>query len=183
MKKILLSVVIPALVISTSCRTTRAKSSTVKSTDITVDGVFARAVIADLDVKETKVTATATGNATKGENLDYVKKQALATAVKNANADVLVEPTFDIEVINNVEIRVTTTGYPASYKNFRTVTEADSGYLKQRLYMNTLSPASMEKSEVPLIPSKPKKKWWLAPVIVAGSALVVLVAAIVASEE
>lgn len=98
------------------------KTKTAKTMDIYGGGVIQIPVVVDLDVDEQKVKATATSES--GESLENVKNQAIVTALKNANADVLVEPTFETE-IKTGKVTATVTGYPAVYKNFRPIKEAD----------------------------------------------------------
>lgn len=103
------------------------RTNTSKGTDIQNFGVIQKLVIADLDVKETKITGSATSILTTSitkQSLQDVKNMALADALKKANADILIEPIFDIAMAGN-KIAVSVTGYPATYKNFRPITEDD----------------------------------------------------------
>ena len=81
----------------------------------------------DLDVKQTKVTATV--NRKLGSNIEAVKAEAVSVAVKNAQADVLVEPTYAI-VSNRSTTTVTVSGFPATYKNFKDITLEDVPLIK-----------------------------------------------------
>lgn len=85
-------------------------------------GVLHNPVIADLDVKSTKVQGTATGYSTNAKALEV---EAIANAVRSAAADLLVEPMFTHEPAGGSRILVTVTGFPANYKNFRPATQAD----------------------------------------------------------
>jgi hypothetical protein len=78
-------------------------------------------------VKDIKVTGTATS--TSGEPLIVTKNNAVYDALKNAKADVLVEPLFDTESSNG-KTTVTVRGFPATYKNFRPITDGDIELLK-----------------------------------------------------
>ncbi|MFT5819778.1 MAG: hypothetical protein ACI8ZM_001003 [Crocinitomix sp.] len=112
-----------------SCRT--IKNSTTKENDVAGPTVIQKPVIADLDVKETKVTGTFSG--TSNFSMSYAKNMAIADALKSANADVLIEPRF--ETIKSFRrIDVTVTGYPATYKNFRPMEAADT------IFVNTVKP-------------------------------------------
>jgi hypothetical protein len=113
-----------ALFILTSCATMERTSKTM---DIHGAGVIQKPVIADLDVQDKKATGTAVGASKK--KLDFLKKQAIADALKKTNADVLIEPSF--EVLQEVgKITVTVTGFPGTYKNLRTVKADDTEILK-----------------------------------------------------
>jgi hypothetical protein len=56
--------------------------------------------------------------------VEIVKKNAVADALKNAKADVLIEPKFEIEKKSST-ITASVTGFPAFYKNFRPITQDD----------------------------------------------------------
>jgi len=103
------------------------KIQTAKTTDIYGGGVIQIPVVVDLDVDEKKVKGTATSFS--GEALADVKQRAIVNAMKNANADVLVEPTFETEIKSGT-INVTVTGFPAVYKNFRSIEEGDIELIK-----------------------------------------------------
>jgi hypothetical protein len=125
MKKQSLFFVVLALVSLTSC--TVFKTNTSKTMDIYGAGVIQTPVLVDLDVKDTKVTGTAT--AVQGKSLEPVKQDAVADALKKSNADVLVEPKFETETSGG-RITATVTGFPATYKNFRTIKADDVPLLK-----------------------------------------------------
>lgn len=118
MKNYLLPFVCIALLF-TSC--VPVKTITSKSTDIQSYGVIQKPTIVDLDVKETKVTGTASAP---GQTVEMIKSQAIADALKKVNADVLVEPVFEI-ITSSGQTTVTVTGFPATYKNFRPMKEED----------------------------------------------------------
>ncbi|MBK9515309.1 MAG: hypothetical protein IPO05_17195 [Flavobacteriales bacterium] len=80
--------IIPFLALLMSCATTR-KVETAKTLEIYGPGVIQAPVIADLDVKEEKVSGTAVGSSA---SLSTVKNLALVDAIKKARADVLVSP-------------------------------------------------------------------------------------------
>jgi hypothetical protein len=105
--------------IFTSCA--MQKFHTSKTMDIYGAGVIQKPVIVDLDVKETKVTGTASDISGLLEN---IKSLAVNDALKTSNADVLVEPKFEIQTSGG-RTTVTVTGWPATYKNFRAIKEED----------------------------------------------------------
>ena len=102
-----------------------SKISTAKSLDI-YGTVMHIPVVADLDVKQTKVSATIDfqGKVTKS-----IKDKVIGEALKKTNADILIEPSFDIETKGSSS-KITVKGFPASYKNFRNASPADVELLK-----------------------------------------------------
>ncbi|MBL7985507.1 MAG: hypothetical protein JNM91_10935 [Flavobacteriales bacterium] len=131
---------IPVLALLMSCATTR-KVETAKTLEIYGPGVIHSPVIADLDVKEEKVTGTAVGSSA---SLSTVKNLALVDAIKKANADVLVSPSFELETKGR-STTATVTGFPANYRNFRSATPADSLLVKAG-YMHRVNTAVVDDS-------------------------------------
>ena len=129
-----------------SC-TSLSKFSSAKTIDIEAS-VNQKPTLADLDVKENKVSGTASYKSTV-KSVEAIKQEAVANALKSVNADILVEPKFDTE-INNSTITITVTGYPGFYKNFRAVKTEDLPVLESFLFTgipkstfsNTAVPAS-----------------------------------------
>ena len=108
-----------------------SKFTTSKTLDIAAT-ISQKPTVVDLDVKDVKVTATATGKMAL-VTLETVKSEAVSTALKNANADILVEPKFETITTGTV-MTVTVTGYPAFYKNFRVVKTEDVSILESLIY-------------------------------------------------
>jgi hypothetical protein len=130
MKLVQISLLLALMFSFNSCRT--IKNTTTKDTDVAGPTVIQKPVIADLDVKEKKVTGTFSGSSS--FSMSYAKNMAIADALKASNADVLIEPRFEtIKSWRNIE--VTVTGYPATYKNFRPMEAADT------IFVNTAEPA------------------------------------------
>lgn len=116
----------------TACKTLES-SNTAKDADIYGPTVFQKPVMADLEVKATKVTATYSCSSSVAESA--AKSMALLEALKTSNADVLIEPRYEINrTLGKMEVIVT--GYPASYTNFRPMVAADT------LFINAANPAS-----------------------------------------
>ncbi|NPA43757.1 MAG: hypothetical protein GXO27_07000 [Chlorobi bacterium] len=101
-----------------SCGTTRIK--TARAMPVDGIGVIHKPVVAELEVRESKVTGEATAPAR--VSVESVKNQAIIDALQKADADVLVEPVYDIK-ITRFKIVAKVTGYPAVYKNFHTIRE------------------------------------------------------------
>ena len=120
------SLIIPvlAIIISiTSCTVTKSKYTSAKTLDINLTGIIQKPVVVDLEVKEVKVTGSATENS-ETSSIEIVKQEAIVDAVKKSNSDILVEPMFTTETIGN-KITVTVIGFPANYKNFRPIKQED----------------------------------------------------------
>jgi len=90
--------------------------------DIYGSGVLQMPVVGELDVDIDKVTGSAT--ATGRVNTENLKKMAVSRAVKNADADLLIEPSFEISR-NGTETTVIASGFPATYISFRPATLDD----------------------------------------------------------
>jgi hypothetical protein len=123
--RILLALTLASLL--ASCGGAKYTTRTAKSSDIYGPGVVQKPVIVDLEVKDKKVTGSATSK--KGESIESLKALAISNAIKDIGADVLVEPVFEITVQKKFTA-VLVSGYPAYYKNFRPITEADVKLLK-----------------------------------------------------
>ena len=123
--------------IMSSCAST--KSTTARVIDITQTGVVQAPVVVDLVVGETKISGTASGNTTARAS---VQQSAVANALKNAKADVLIEPSYSIETFGS-KITVTVVGFPGTYKNFRPMKEKDINLLQKynstKVIKNTIS--------------------------------------------
>lgn len=142
MKKILLFLGTCFLLSSCSSIT---KIITVKQLDIYGSGVIQKPVVVDLEVRETKVYGFSSMSSS--TPVEIVKKNAVADALKNAKADVLVEPKFEIEK-KSTTITASVSGFPAIYKNFRPISQDD---------VKLLEVGVIQKAEV-YEPSATKKK-------------------------
>jgi hypothetical protein len=122
-KNLLFIAIIACAMLSTGCA---SKIRSVKKIDISHGGVIQKPVIADLTVGQTKVQGTAQG---KG-NVETIKAEAVRDAlIKAGNADVMIEPDFSIS-IKGMNAQVEVTGFPGTYKNFRTIEDNDSVWLE-----------------------------------------------------
>lgn len=161
MKKILLlAFAVTSLI---SCST--VQSGTSKTMDIVGTGVIHKPVIADLNVSQEKVSRTMTF--TNLQSLETAKNSVVRELLKEQNADVLVEPTFD-STTKNGTTELTVYGWTATYKNFRQVEEKDLKVLEVR-------PNFIQKAETTQPATELKKKGGLAWII-GGAALVVAAA-------
>jgi len=115
-----------AVLVFSSCSSN--KTITSKSSDIYGAGVVQYPVVAEMEVSQTKASGTVVWKGG-GASINTLKEMAISEAVKSANADVLVEPVFEIEVKGRKRT-VTAKGYPAKYKSFRDALPSDTLVLK-----------------------------------------------------
>ncbi|MBC7641440.1 MAG: hypothetical protein H7174_03740 [Flavobacterium sp.] len=134
MNKLLL--VFAASALLTSCVTTRV--GTAKTMDITGQGVMHKPVVVNLDVKQEKVSKTVILKDV--TSIDNAKNEVVRDLLREKNADVLVEPSFDSKTKNSTT-ELTVFGYAATYKNFRNIEEKDIKFLE-------LKPNAMMKADV-----------------------------------
>ena len=129
-----------------SCSVT--KTGTAKTMEIVGSGVIHKPIIADLIVNEEKATATTTFSNVK--SFESAKIAGVRKLLNDFSADVLVEPSFESTTKNGKTI-LTTTGWPANYKNFRTVEEKDIKLLE-------IKPGLIQKANVFEAAVETKKK-------------------------
>lgn len=108
---------------TTTSYETVTRKATAKTRFISQSGISETTMVTDLEVDNHKVSGSFSGT---NVNEESAKSLAVANALKNANAEVLVEPLFEIEIRNYKDITVQVQGYPARYKNFRTPGTEDS---------------------------------------------------------
>ena len=143
MKKVSFLLITLPFFFQTSCSS--VKTRTMNTMKITNTGVIQKQVLVDLIVDENKVTGMAVDS--KGVEIEIIKNNAIFDAIKKVNADLLVEPIFEIDQTFK-ETKVTVVGYPGKYKNFRPITLEEMPLL------------DLNKGEVnkPIIPIKKGKK-------------------------
>lgn len=155
----------------TSCEMPKLLQKTARTKEIANDNIIQKPVVAELEVKETKVTNVVTV-LTKEHNVESAKELATAELLKQNKADVLVSPDYEI-LTNPNQITVTVYGYPATYKNFKTITANDSSWIKQSLKINSLSTTQGTNNNIqtnkPLVPKK--KNGGLIAAVVLGAIL------------
>lgn len=126
MKTSLSVIVLTIVLLLASC--TSNKTITSKSSDIYGAGVVQYPVVAEIEVSPTKISGTVVWKGG-GASTNTLKEMAISEAVKSANADVLVEPRFEVEVKGRKRT-VTATGFPAKYKSFRNAELSDTLIVK-----------------------------------------------------
>ncbi|SRR5690554_6860297 len=110
-----------SLLFLASCTT--IKSGTSKTMDIVGPGVIQMPVVADLNVRPTKVSYTKTFKKVESSSTN-AKTDVVRELLKRENADVLVEPTFESSTVGS-KTEITVYGFPATYVNFRPIEEKD----------------------------------------------------------
>lgn len=104
-----------------SCGSTK-KYNEAKTVDIKTE-VIQYPTLVDLKVDPVKITTTIVCDYDK-RGLQIIKDNALAQAAKGVGADVIVEPMYEL-VFKGKKVKVTLTGFPARYVNFRNATQED----------------------------------------------------------
>jgi hypothetical protein len=110
------------VLIATSC--TSKKSSTAKVRDVNGTGIIQYPVVAEMEVKKEKVMGKVEWRGG-GASINTLKEMAITDAVKKAEADLLIEPHFDIDIKGRKK-NVTVVGYPAYYTKFRNALPSDT---------------------------------------------------------
>jgi hypothetical protein len=131
--------IIGGTIMFSSCGTFKKPISTTGETkwrDVYGVGVVHIPTVADLDVQSEKVQGTFSGKAVKNKeskkldfNEEACKNLAVINALEKSGADILIEPRFTVDKVG-AAIMVTVTGYPATYKNFRSMTPKDTSLLQ-----------------------------------------------------
>ena len=104
------------------------RTSSVKTVDISHNGVILKPVIAELSVNQTKVQGTAEGSSSQ---LQAIKNDAVRDALNKAgNADVIVEPNFTVTT-QGTHTKVEVSGFSGTYKNFRSIEDSDNAWLEK----------------------------------------------------
>lgn len=164
MKKVfLMAVVVQAVA---SCSLQKQTTNTAKTLGIYGAGVIQKPVLTDLKINPQKFTCTYTGNG--AQEIDYHKSQAIAKAMIENHADVIIEPAYEItSSVTNISIVVT--GYGGRYENFRQLTGADTSILVETGIINYNNGPGKMPAPQPL-KKKGKGGWVLLGVLVIGLA-------------
>lgn len=76
---------------------------------------------------ENTLTSNDITNIEHSPTIEYWKNLTVSKVVQKYNADVIVAPIFDVKTSDDfLTVTVTVTGYPATFKNFRKVTNDDA---------------------------------------------------------
>ena len=109
-----------------SCSFQKKTTSTSKTLGIYGAGVIQKPVLTHLKVNPQKITSSYAGSGSQG--IDYHKSQAIAKAMIEHKADVIVEAAYEITTSAS-GVSIIVTGYAGSYENFRQLTDADTALL------------------------------------------------------
>ena len=139
MKKVLLFLSFAAFICSCSTPKATSYSYSEYKTISPSQSVYTAPLMADLDVSKERITYTERIN----QNIAKLtvaevealasreKETVMANALKAHNADVLVAPIVNITVDANKNLVFVINGYPATYKNFHSATEADKWIIEK----------------------------------------------------
>lgn len=128
MKKIFGILAFCAVLLLSSCTTVKHTSTVVP-----VESKIVSFTVADLEVSPKKVSKTYSWNWKPfgSPSIDLVKSNTEAELLKEAGADVLVEPEYIIEKRGCLRGgSVTVIGFPATYKNFHKMTKEELEVVK-----------------------------------------------------
>jgi hypothetical protein len=139
----------------------------VRAHHLPLPAVAIRPLVAELHVGQAKVSGTAEGltmaeGPLRTSSIEAIRRHAILDALEKANADILLEPTFETVVKHtHAGVRgVTTvkvTGYPATYRNFRSSTDADANWIEQAIQLQHLQQQKVEIESVQQTPPRPQQ--------------------------
>ena len=163
MKKFIFFFGAAALICSCSAPKATSYSYSEYKTISPSQSVYTVPLVADLNVASERITYAerVNQNITKLTDAEVEalasreKEVIVANAAKANNADVIVAPTINITTDVNKNLVIVVTGYPATYKNFRNVTDADKWIID---HANAAQDKSGEKKVNPLGGLLKKKK-------------------------
>ena len=132
MNKVLIFIMLTSTVFYSSCT---KKINTGKSQNVSSQPILIHPMKSDLKVSESQVVGISEG---KIIDEKIVIENAIASALKQVNADVLIEPIFEVER-DHKNIYVEVRGYPAYHTNFQKLTTADTSlmYSALKIYRST----------------------------------------------
>ena len=116
-----------------SCSLQKQTTNTSKTLGIYGAGVIQKPVVTNLKVNPQKFTSNYAGSGSQG--IAYHKSQAVAKAMIENKADVIIEPAYKI-TSSASDVAIVVTGYAGSYENFRQLTGADSSLLVEAGIIN-----------------------------------------------
>lgn len=109
-----------------SCSLQKQTTNTSKTLGIYGAGVIQKPVITHLSVNPQKITSKYSASGTQG--VEYYKSQAVAQAMAENKADVIIEPAYEI-TSSGSDFVIVLTGYAGTCENFRQITDADTTLL------------------------------------------------------
>jgi hypothetical protein len=130
-----------------SCSSTRNVVTT-NTQEITNKGIQQALIVTDLEVQPTKISGTYTG---KNVSESDACNLAVSDALKKANAEVLVQPVYQIQIKKHNAVSVNVEGFPGVYKNFRKPSHSDSLVLGISPYSNQNNIADNKVLEIDML--------------------------------
>lgn len=120
---LLLSIAI-ILLTASSCSTIRWSARDTASMNVTKSGIYTKPKVAELKIENTRATGSAAGDINE-KSIETIKAEALQNALRASQADILVEPIYEVERDGRtVSARVT--GFPAKITGFKDITPEDT---------------------------------------------------------
>lgn len=120
-KSLIISAALAVIALSSCVSTKNNAYTTVPET------MVVNMTVADIDVAEEPVTVTTTWNWNPFRKIKDYKKNAEGIALREAKADVLVNPSYEVKKRGFLRGgSVTVTGHPGKYVNYRNMTEKDA---------------------------------------------------------
>ena len=138
MKKLFM--LMAAVVALSACSKQVFKTHTARTTGIPA-AMESMTNISDLEVSETKCTGTCTEKILSRKQKE---ENAVADALRKTGADILVEPQYTHTYNKRGKlVSVEVTGYPARYRQFRSVTSEDAQTINSLRYPHSEQPVMM----------------------------------------
>lgn len=113
-----------AAIIMSGCAPIKWTTRDTSTMEVTKSGIYTKPKVADLKIENYKVKGEYEASLKK-ETILAIKQQALQNALKNANADILVEPIFTIERDGNT-VKAEVSGFPAKVTSFKDIDANDT---------------------------------------------------------
>ena len=121
------------MLVLASCSFQKKTTNTSKTIGIYGAGVIQKPVLTHLKVNPRKITSSYEGKGSQG--IDYHKSQAIAKAMTENKADVIIEPAYEITITSS-NVSIIVTGYAGNYENFRQLSGADTALLVEAGIIN-----------------------------------------------
>ena len=109
-----------------ACSLQKQTTNTSKTLPIYGAGVIQKPVLTNLKMNPVKFTSNYVGSGSQG--IDYHKSQAIAKAMLENKADLIIEPAYQV-TSSTSSVSIIVTGYAGSYENFRPLMGADTSLL------------------------------------------------------
>lgn len=121
---ILLLGVAITLLTASSCSTIRWSARDTASMNVTKSGIYTKPKVADLKIENIRATGSSAGDI-KEKSIETIKAEALQNALRASQADILVEPIYEVER-NGGTVSARVTGFPAKIIGFKEISPDDT---------------------------------------------------------